>query len=368
MTQEITKILANWQAKKIFQNSEIEYLLTQELSNPQQANVWQPTLDSITKRADLFCRFVDEIILLLKELKFPQPEASLETLWNLWLPLTIKLINARKNQKYPLIQGILGGQGTGKTTLTIIIQLLLKKLGYSSINISIDDIYSTYAERQELLTKDNRLIWRGPPGTHDVKLGIKVLDDLRSYKNEVAIPRFDKSLHNGQGDRISGELVTNVDIILFEGWFVGAIPVGKTAFNNAPNPIITKKDIKFAQDMNENLKEYLPLWERLDALIVLYPINYRWSLEWRKEAEHKMIAAGKTGMNDAQIEQFVNYFWKALHPELFITPLTKNPETDLVIEINQNHSVGNIYSPRGDGAMGRWGDGAMGRWGDGAMG
>lgn len=122
MTQTIKEILTNWQVQKIFKNSEIEYLLTQELSNPQQPKVWQPTSDSIRERADLFCRFVDEIILLLKELKFAQPEACLETLWNLWLPLTIKLINVRKNQKYPLIQGILG-QGC------FILQFLAKNKG-----------------------------------------------------------------------------------------------------------------------------------------------------------------------------------------------------------------------------------------------
>ena len=60
-----------------------------------------------------------------------------------------------------------------------------------------------------------------------------------------------------------------------------------------------------------------------------------------------MIAQGKTGMNDEQIEQFVYYFWQALHPEMFITPLTKNPQTtDLVVEIDYNHSITNIYRPQ----------------------
>ncbi|MEL7246354.1 MAG: glycerate kinase, partial [Cyanobacteria bacterium J06573_2] len=55
-------------------------------------------------------------------------------------------------------------------------------------------------------------------------------------------------------------------------------------------------------------------------------------------------ARGKTGMSDIEIEEFVNYFWKALHPELFIKPLIKSPSVDLVIEINPNHSFGNIVS------------------------
>ncbi|MGB5594945.1 MAG: glycerate kinase, partial [Crocosphaera sp.] len=83
---------------------------------------------------------------------------------------------------------------------------------------------------------------------------------------------------------------------------------------------------------------YLPLWELLDRLMILYPIDYRFSKKWRKEAEQKMISSGKPGMNEQQIEDFVNYFWKALHPELFITPLAQNPNlVDLVITIDANH-------------------------------
>ena len=95
--------------------------------------------------------------------------------------------------------------------------------------------------------------------------------------------------------------------------------------------------------MNEKLHHYLPLWQRLDSLIVLYPKDYRLSLEWRKQAENQMKARGKTGMADLQIEEFVNYFWKALHPELFIKPLIKSPSVDLIIEINPNHSFGKVY-------------------------
>ena len=57
-----------------------------------------------------------------------------------------------------------------------------------------------------------------------------------------------------------------------------------------------------------------------------------------------MIKTGKSGMTDVEISQFVDYFWKALHPELFINSLMENPEfVDLIIEINPDHSIGNVY-------------------------
>lgn len=350
MNEQINNILIDCKSKKSFVPTEVEYLLNEELTNSRQANAWQTNKNSLQQRADLYVQVVEEVMLLLNKLKFPQPQACLTTLWNLWLPLAIQLAEARKAQDYPLIQGILGGQGTGKTTLTAVLHLLLAKLGFSSVGISIDDLYKTYAQRQSLLEKDSRLIWRGPPGTHDVELGIKILDDLRYSQKPVAIPRFDKSLYNGAGDRISPQIINPVDIILFEGWFVGAMPVEEKAFINPPHPIITPEDVKFAQDMNENLREYLPLWQKLDRLMVLYPVDYRCSLQWRKDAEHKMIAEGKTGMSDEEIEAFVYYFWRSLHPELFITPLTENcnyevalrDRYNLVVEIDQNHVSGNI--------------------------
>jgi D-glycerate 3-kinase len=109
-----------------------------------------------------------------------------------------------------------------------------------------------------------------------------------------------------------------------------------------PPPILTDVDKQFASDMNHQLKSYLPLWEKLDSLIVLYPTDYRYSLAWRKQAERQMIAAGKSGMTDAEIEEFVNYFWRSLHPELFINPLIQSLSVDLVIEINADHSFGKI--------------------------
>ena len=214
----------------------------------------------------------------------------------------------------------------------------------------MDDLYKTYLERQELQKADPRLIWRGPPGTHDIELGINVLDSLRDLPNNpqpIAIPRFDKSLWNGAGDRVSPEMVSEADIVLFEGWFVGVKPIDPSRFSDAPYPIITERDRQFALDMNEKLGAYLPLWQRLDQLIILDPIDYQLSKKWRKHAEQEMIAKGKSGMTDAEINQFVEYFWKALHPELFIKPLIEKGENvNLVIEINADHSLGKIYDPR----------------------
>jgi D-glycerate 3-kinase len=236
----------------------------------------------------------------------------------------------------------LGGQGAGKTTLAAALTLILGQLGYRMVALSLDDLYKTYAERQVLQVANPRLNRRGPPGTHDIELGIATLDRLRREphpQTPILIPRFDKSLHGGQGDRVEPELVEGADIILFEGWFIGVRPIDPVAFEHPPAPIVTAADRQFALEMNAALYEYLPLWERLDRLMILHPIDYRLSQQWRLEAERQAISTGKPGMTDAQIEAFVTYFWQALHPELFIEPLANRGNgVDWVIRIEADRA------------------------------
>lgn len=324
-------------------------LETLTLADKQRAKAFNISNNNVTKevrrRGELF------------QIIYPEIEQTniaaninntLETLWNLWLPLALQLADNRQALNRPLIQGILGGQGTGKTTLAAILKLILLHLGYTVLTLSLDDLYKTFADRQRLQQQDRRLIWRGPPGTHDIDLGIAVLDQLRQpLLVPVAVPRFDKSACGGAGDRTNPEIIAGADIVLFEGWFVGAMPINSPdIFDRAPAPILTESDRLFARDMNDALRDYLPLWQRLDRLMVLYPVDYRLSVQWRRQAEQKMRASGKSGMSDAEIEDFVKYFWKALHPELFIKPLVNNPEwVDLVIEVKADHSAGAVYSP-----------------------
>ena len=270
---------------------------------------------------------------------------NLVLLWRVWLPLALQIHRKKQQKSSAIIQGILGLQGTGKTTLATILRLILMELGYNTVTLSIDDIYKTYSERQQLQKEDSRLIWRGPPNTHDVDLGIELLDNIREGKCPVSIPRFDKSACEGMGDRSHPEIVNKkIDILLFEGWFVGVQPIKEQVFQSPPFPIVTEDDRQFAIDNNRRLEAYLPLWNRLDGLIILSPIDYRLSQKWRKEAEQKMIAEGKEGMSEAEVNQFVEYFWRSLHPELFITPLIESKRgVDVVIEIDSNHLPTRVF-------------------------
>ncbi|MEM1425034.1 MAG: glycerate kinase [Cyanobacteria bacterium P01_H01_bin.130] len=268
----------------------------------------------------------------------PLRSQTLVTAWRLWIPWSLHLAQSKTNQygDRPLVQGLLGVQGTGKTTLGIVMGILLEALGRSLLNLSIDDFYLTYGDRQALRQQDPRLIWRGPPGTHDVPLALQTLDALLQNQDSVPIPRFDKSLHGGQGDRIDPELTGIVDIVWLEGWFVGCAPLDDQRFEEPlPSPLNSAGDRQFARDCNQRLQAYCPLWERLDQWAVLVPEDYHYSKQWRRQAERNRIANGGMGLTDAEVSDFVDYFWKALHPELFVM-LWRNKD---ISERSQSKSV-----------------------------
>lgn len=329
-----------------------QQLIAWELSRSCQ--VWQISAGSVAIAIESRMALLQTVCRETDPQAFPLPGTWTDwivPLWRLWLPLAQQLNSQQKALGKPFVQGILGGQGTGKTTLTRVLQLILAQLGHQTVSLSIDDLYLTYAQRQQLQQQDPRLIWRGPPGTHDVELGIQTLAQLKNAPpgSHVSVPQFDKSLFGGQGDRTTPLSQLAPTIILFEGWLVGTRPIADTRFitepSDFPAPIVTPSDRQFARDSNHRLQPYLLLWRFLDSLIVMCPQDYRLSQQWRQQAERSMKAQGKPGLSELEIAEFVTYFWKALHPELFITPLTRSPTTDLVIEIKADHTLGELYSP-----------------------
>ncbi len=207
----------------------------------------------------------------------------------------------RRTQDKALVIGVSAPQGAGKTTLTDALVESLENDGLSAISVSIDDFYLTHDEQVLLASKnpkDPTLQQRGYPGTHDLKLGIETIEQLVLLgDDEILIPRYDKSAHQGAGDRAPkskwSEVEGPLDVILFEGWMLGF-----------------------------DIPEYHAWWSYLDALIYLRAKDHRYVLDWRVEAEQKMKALGKTGMTDEQVLSYAQKFmpayekWSASIPQV----------------------------------------------------
>lgn len=198
----------------------------------------------------------------------------------------LKHLQQRTRPNRPLVVGVQGPQGSGKTYLTTALRDELISLdpphNLSVALISLDDLYLPHSELARVASDHpyNPLLQgRGQPGTHDVPLGTQVLNSLRQIngpdaEGTVSIPIFDKSLHSGEGDRIQQTTVVNrpLDVIIMEGWCIGFYPVPpevieqRYASNGGPRSSFTyrKEDV---HEINELLRPYVLWWSAFDTLI-----------------------------------------------------------------------------------------------------
>ncbi len=120
-----------------------------------------------------------------------------------------------------------GPVGAGKSTLAGALQRRAAARGLALAVASIDDLYLPWPERRRQLEGNPFAVTRVPPGSHDVALLCSALEAWRGGE-VLRLPRFDKTLAQGQGDR-SGWREQRADALLLEGWLLGCRPLGAAA-------------------------------------------------------------------------------------------------------------------------------------------
>ena len=91
-------------------------------------------------------------------------------------------ISKKADKKRPYFVGLAGGQGTGKTTSSSLIKIILTKYFKLKVfKISIDDFYKTRKERIRLSKRVHpMLLTRGAPGTHDINMMLNFFKKVKS--------------------------------------------------------------------------------------------------------------------------------------------------------------------------------------------
>jgi len=255
---------------------------------------------------------------------------------NYYLPLFFHLYKqVTRNARPGFIAGINAPQGGGKSTLTSYLVQLFDWSGLNAVTLSIDDFYLTRAEQIRLATEhtDNPYLQqRGYPGTHAIKLGADVLTQLKHPLpgQALALPRYDKSRHGGQGDRAEPSLWPTVqlpvDVVLLEGWMLGFRPVSAESI----------EDPKLAR-INTLLQPYEHWHRLLDSFIHICPDDPAYVVDWRSEAEERMKAKGLPGMSAAEVRAYAEKFLPAYRlyvPQLVVNPPV--PQAHLHVPIGKN--------------------------------
>lgn len=243
------------------------------------------------------------------------PPAFATVVERLHLPLAAALAHAASAQQGLFVVGLCGAQGSGKSTMVRVLAQLLSGRGLRVAVLSIDDLYATRAQRQRLAAQIHPLLaTRGPPGTHDLALGLEVLADLAAGKG-TALPRFDKA-RDDRCPRGEWPLVGRVDVLLFEGWCVGARAEPEAALAAPINALERDEDraMVWRRHVNAALAgDYAALFARIDRLVMLRAPSFDAVRMWRLEQEAKLRAIRGTGpgsrvMSEDEVLRFVQFF------------------------------------------------------------
>ena len=178
-------------------------------------------------------KIIDQSIIKKKYLKFIKSQEvpgepflnKVQQLEKFYLPISKFLHKNFIKSKGTIIIGLSGGQGSGKSTISKIMKIILKeKYKLNTVIFSIDDFYKTLDEREKMSKKISQLfLTRGVPGTHDTKILLNVLKKLKSVKfRKISVPKFDKSNDNRCKKKDWLKIKSKPDIVIFEGWCVGS--------------------------------------------------------------------------------------------------------------------------------------------------
>ncbi len=261
--------------------------------------------------------------------------------------IPISLWIAKKvNRKKPLVIGLAGGQGSGKTTISSILCIILKK--YFKLNVfrvSIDDFYKTRKDRRVLSkTKHPLLMTRGVPGTHDVDLMLSFFKKVKVQNfRSLRIPKFNKAIDERCKKKLWYKIKKKPDIIIFEGWCVGAKPQKQKQLKKSINLLEKVHDHKgkWRLYVNNQLKtKYKKLFRQLDGLLFLKAKSFNLLRSWRLKQERKLRlqTRNKKNLKIMSSGDIVNFMqtYQRITQQMFNDTVK---DSSIVISLNTNHQI-----------------------------
>jgi D-glycerate 3-kinase len=249
----------------------------------------------------------------------------------------------------PLLFGLCGPQGSGKSTVASALRVRLEKAGVRTAVISLDDLYKTKAVRCRMARTLHPLFsTRGVPGTHDLKLLWDALHEIE-HRRPVRVPRFDKSIDD-RAPESSWEMAHgDTAVLIFEGWCVG-VRQSSSCEDSSPINSLEERD-----DSDGHWRaliecfletEYRPLFDRIDYLVLLVPPDFSVVHDWRLQQEQGLRAQAGGGMTDREIARFIQHYERLTRRILLEMPayadlvVRLDPERrPTEIEAKHNHAI-----------------------------
>jgi D-glycerate 3-kinase len=242
--------------------------------------------------------------------------------------LLSRLLSLAQQGQRPVI-GLNGPVGAGKSTLARRVAQQAAEQGLRLAVASIDDAYLPWQPRLQAMAGNPFGVDRVPPGSHEPGLLVDAIDQWRRPNDGLLrLPRFDKRLIQGAGDR-SGFSQEVADGLLLEGWLIGCRPLGSQQISAitcsgpslAGSPWLSVDEWAWLSRWDQALEAYQPLWQRLNGLWLLWPVDWRLPRRWRFQAEAQQRRQGGGWLNGTRLDQLVRSSLASLPPELYQQPL-----------------------------------------------
>ncbi|MFU8815473.1 MAG: hypothetical protein ACNA7W_09005 [Pseudomonadales bacterium] len=244
----------------------------------------------------------------------------------------------------PLLIGISGAQGSGKTTLARALQAALGVAGVRALAMSLDDFYLPRSQRRQLAADVHPLLaTRGVPGTHDLELLWQVLQALAD-RGSVAVPGFDKGLDERLPVSLWRRIEAPVDVVILDGWCLGIPPQPAAALELPCNDLEAREDPQghWRRYVNAALGgPYARLWHRLDGLVFLRVPGMAAVARWRAQQEQALEPTRR--MDAVALARFIAHYQRLTQWSLQRVP----PGAGVVVELDDEHDVGNILTSSG---------------------
>ena len=301
------------------------------------------------KTEDCFLKVKNDYLKFLsKEKIFDKSRATkIKSLKKTYIPISFWIENKYKKKGKTLFLGFSGGQGSGKTTVAKILKIILKKFFKREIYVSsIDDFYKTLKDRNEMSHTIHPLFkTRGVPGTHDISLVKKFFDFIKKKNfKKFKLPKFDKSMDERLKKKYWSNIKKRPEIVILEGWCVGAKPQSNSIINKSINVLEKYEDkhLIWRKYANEKLKkEYKKLFAMIDHFIFMKIPNFNVVYEWRLLQETKLRKkshSSKKIMSYNEIKRFI-MFYERITLQM-IKDLSKS--ASVVIFLKTNHKIKKI--------------------------